>query len=275
MLIEVYADESGTHDPTGRQPGSEAAIVAGFAATMDDWKPFCIDWQRILTGYRAPYFHFRQWRDAEVVARTNRKPSKDFDRNPYRDWSLEKLKAFAVELAKVAGSGNKLIVKNPVDTKTIYESKLKGNNTGIDDPYKWCVKGFFRHYSSIVGTERAPWKRMPVKFIFDDPPPKEKQWRGAIVDAYEDYRGEHPRTTFAFGNKLDPQMLPLQAADMLAYRTRFIAGKWIGEETSGAWKELDIPLFKPLFAYMERHKAEVIREYLSGGYRYDPRRRPK
>jgi hypothetical protein len=32
VQIVVYADESGTHDKTGMLPGSEVAVMAGYAA---------------------------------------------------------------------------------------------------------------------------------------------------------------------------------------------------------------------------------------------------
>ena len=74
MHLVVYADESGTHDKTGKQNGAREATVAGIAALRDDWIQFCKEWQRVLDKYGAPYFHYKEWRAAEVRAEMKRPP---------------------------------------------------------------------------------------------------------------------------------------------------------------------------------------------------------
>ena len=64
VKIAVYSDESGTHDPTGRKPGSREALIAGFAAPMEEWKLFYSRWQAILNKYSVRYFHFWEWAKA-------------------------------------------------------------------------------------------------------------------------------------------------------------------------------------------------------------------
>jgi hypothetical protein len=62
--VIVYADESGTHDPAGKQPGSSITIVAGYAAFGDSWEAFARKWQAVLDKYhgtaRERYFHFSE-----------------------------------------------------------------------------------------------------------------------------------------------------------------------------------------------------------------------
>lgn len=88
VILQVYADESGTHDPTGNQPSSEVAVVGGYMAWRDDWKKFCRDWQGILKQYDVPSFH------AKIF---NRKAK------PYRSWTDDKFNSFKYALAEIAG----------------------------------------------------------------------------------------------------------------------------------------------------------------------------
>jgi hypothetical protein len=48
VKLVFYADESGTHDPTGNAPGSKVANVAGMVAPYDEWAAFCNRWQAAL-----------------------------------------------------------------------------------------------------------------------------------------------------------------------------------------------------------------------------------
>jgi hypothetical protein len=84
MNIVVYADESGTHDPTGSQQGAGAVVICGVVAPKEDWIAFDIRWRKILKKYKACYFHFREqfaaWR---VIALRAEAPS-DFHKNPYK-----------------------------------------------------------------------------------------------------------------------------------------------------------------------------------------------
>src|SRR6266404_6314054 len=72
--LVVYADESGTHDKTGKEPGAREATIAGIAALREDWIPFCAQWAKVLKVYRVPYFHYSEWRAAEVRARMKLSP---------------------------------------------------------------------------------------------------------------------------------------------------------------------------------------------------------
>lgn len=48
VSLVAYADESGTHDATGIQPGGEVAVVAGWVAWKEDWDWFDEEWRQAL-----------------------------------------------------------------------------------------------------------------------------------------------------------------------------------------------------------------------------------
>jgi hypothetical protein len=51
VIIRVCGDESGTHD------GSDIMMLAGYVATVGQWNPFDIGWNRALKRVGLPYFH--------------------------------------------------------------------------------------------------------------------------------------------------------------------------------------------------------------------------
>ena len=62
VIIKVYADESGTHDKTGRQKGSQVPVIAGYLASAEYWKSFNDNWQSVLKHkkYGVDYFHNKE-----------------------------------------------------------------------------------------------------------------------------------------------------------------------------------------------------------------------
>lgn len=126
MELVAYADESGIHDQTGVAPGSREMTVGGIVAPREDWSRFCAEWQKALNKYGAPYFHFWEWTIASEVARKVRKPTGSFQKNPYRHLTPEQLNSFVIEMAKIAGSGNKLIVGMGTHTSLFHKQITEG-----------------------------------------------------------------------------------------------------------------------------------------------------
>jgi hypothetical protein len=219
LLVKVvaYIDESGTHDRTGASKGSSVIVIAGLVAMRVEWIDFCSKWQRALNKYSAGYFHFREWTAASLVARGKTLPSKDFKNNPYQGWGKEKLNSFLFELAEIAGSGNKVIVGVYVTLEDFHKAKPGG-----EDPYKCCLNCFFE---DLPGDIRSAWPfcREPVSIFYDWT--ENRKWRNEIVNAHDFYRkkyGQIKELTFADKK----EHLPLQAADMVAYRFRQTAEKF-------------------------------------------------
>src|ERR1017187_9261819 len=56
VTLTVYADETGTHDPHGKLPGSEAPVFGGFMETVDEWVVFIKNWASVLDKTDAQFF---------------------------------------------------------------------------------------------------------------------------------------------------------------------------------------------------------------------------
>jgi hypothetical protein len=268
VKLVAYVDESGTHDKTGKLEGSREVVVAGWVAWRDEWVNFCSDWQAVLNKYDAPYFHFKEWSAASAIIRKKRKPFSEFKQNPYRGWKLKDLDRFLQELANIAGSGNKIMIGGYVNTLEFHKAAM---SPSIDpriipsggDPYKHCLDQFFKEFLIEVQQQWPYWTE-PVSFFFDQS--NNPEWRNAVVGAFYSYKDKDSRlAVVSFADKKSKEHLPLQAADMIAYRCRQIAGKYIDQGMLGnELPELDKALFKGPFKVFEANKEKLFLAYISG-----------
>jgi hypothetical protein len=123
--VIIYADESGTHDRTGQQQGSEYPIVAGYAAPVSEWSKFSVDWKAVLNSYGAPYFHFKEWAAASAAIRFNKPQTDELKKNPYFGWDIKRLDKFLYTLADIAGRGNKVPIAGAIRTHAFNRIKEK------------------------------------------------------------------------------------------------------------------------------------------------------
>jgi len=264
VKIAVYADESGTHDKTGTLQGSKQAILGGIIAPREDWGIFCRAWQAVLNKYQAPYFHFREWSDASAIARRVRDPSSDFHKkNPYHGWESKKLDDFVIALAHVANSGNKLIVGDALHTNRFHKAKLSGDLRPDANLSEYHAHHCFISVVGAINIQKPPWKKMPLSFFFDQS--GDREWNRVILDTFSFYKAKHPAfKELAFADKKERPHLPLQAADIVAYRTRQIMEKFAdGEDHIESWPALDDVLFKS-----DRHNlntSQALIKFISKG----------
>ena len=241
MNVIVYADESGTHDPAGKQPGSSVTIVAGYAAFGDSWKAFARKWQSALDKYhgaeREGYFHFREFR-----------PVKDRSADPtwlYYGWSKEKRHDYLMELADVSGDLHGVLIAGASHNSSFQERsealRLEQPELFKDEgPHRRWIKQFF--LSFYLETRRCwPSLSVPIHFVFDQS--TDRKWKRAIADVYDDCMRRDKR--FAGMDLRDKKLyLPLQAADMVAYRLRKTTDDAVNKGALDELSELDARLFK-------------------------------
>lgn len=228
VQLVSYADESGIRRDDGSVRGSEVMVVAGFVATVESCADLHQEWCRILKKYGAPYFHAREWASASAVLRQAKRPQSDHSKNPYRDWPLEKLDAFYIELANVLNGGKRVKVAGCFDVKSYSEFLRKIPDNTIKSFPEGCVHSFFE---SLVETVNLAWPtpETSVTVFFDRC--DEKKWRHAIADAHYRWRKGFPKLgEIVFGDKTKDMGIPLQGADMVAYRLRQLAALYYGHD---------------------------------------------
>jgi hypothetical protein len=239
--VIVCADESGTHDPSGREIGSLVTIVSGYAAFGHSWKAFAAKWQSVLNKYhgqdRERYFHFREF--AAVKKRST---------DPtwlYYGWSKQKRHDYLMDLATVSGDCHSILIAGALNNPSFQEKReaMRLENPELlkdETSHRRWIKQFF--ISFYIETRRYwPSLSVPIHFVFDQS--DDREWKRAIMDVYDDCRLRDRRfESIQFTDK--KLYLPLQAADMVAYRLRQTTAYALQEGALDNLSELDSRLFK-------------------------------
>jgi hypothetical protein len=215
-MLVAYADESGTEDKLGHKAAVSVSAFGGYVASYGEWAHFCDQWQRILDEYDAPFFHFREWAMASAIVRKKRRCFSAFNKNPYYGWKLTKLDSFLLELAEVAGTRKEGTFGGYISTAEFNARKAAGDILIGEDHRDYCLKQCFEAFVDAVNS-RWPHFSEPISFFWDwtDDP----KWMQSIHEAYGSFKKKDSRLTeITFAD--DKDRLPLQAADMVAYRMR-------------------------------------------------------
>lgn len=222
MALVVFADETGTHDPAGTQPGSEVACVAGYLSWIDDWIKFCDLWKKTLEEYKVEVFHM-----SDFARDDGNDPS-----TPYYQWNQERKDEFIHKLIAIArdntlaGIGGLLTVK---DYNEIVPQWLKDI---IKHPYYFCFQLFFQEtLKTLKDRFEIPFpSEEKVLFFFD----KQQEFNEYAIKVAKNIQKLHDVDDRIGGISFEDKAtyLPLQAADLLAYRIR----KRLTQKMSGKGK---------------------------------------
>jgi hypothetical protein len=194
-MLQIYADESGTHHPKGQAPGSEVPVVSGYMGNRDNWRKFENDWKVVLDNYKVAHFHAKEFERGKV--------------EPYLSWSDEKRESFRYALAEIAG---RFI---PVGGGYHIKEHHRENPGDQDYPYRLPIAYFFID----LGNSLQEWglSSEKISIIFDET--TNKAWMAEIAGQIETMKASGLKIeSHTFGD--DKFYIPLQAADMLSHRTR-------------------------------------------------------
>lgn len=247
MKLVAYIDESGTHDPLGRRAtGGREAGIGGLCGLLEEWGYFTRDWQSLLSKYRVPYFHFYEWSMAfHDLKKGTSKPS-----GPYGHLDKDQLDRMVIDFAKVAGAGNKVIVGEGVCVNIFNEEQEAGIIPKESNPYCACARKFFERFTETLALFKPVWRRTSVDFFFDQT--DNREFSNAILAAFHDLKvSNHNFGTLAFADKT--KELPLQAADMVAYRARQLSQNFVDGTIRANWEELDSALFRPMYSAFDNN----------------------
>jgi len=225
--LYVYADETGTNDPTGQQPGSATPAFCGYIETPEYWKAFSRNWKRILNNYRAPYFHFREFANKKLRAETQ---------SPYYNWSEDKRDGFLYELALLA-SETAVPIGGYSNAKLYHQINWEG------DVYEIAIQQFFRDFYAALNSH---WPNFGGKLFFVFDSCRDEKLLAPIRKSYEYLQKQDVRFGGLFfqDDKLHP---PLQAADLYAYAFRqYVEKRTANPDVVPKMRLLDVILNKNL-----------------------------
>jgi hypothetical protein len=213
MNVALYADETGTHDPTGRSKGAEVMGIAGYLSWADDWASFCDEWRAILEQYQVPRFHFSDFAD-----KTNGPRRKNW---PYQGWSEDRRERFLYDLGSVARKRTQFGVGGFFSVRSYDKILPIWFKRAPERQYELCAKLFFEAVlTEIKQRWKAPSVGTRIAFLFDQN--TNRRWKNSIHKMFDGIklRKDHDKHMDSIAFVETKDTLPLRAADLLAYRMR-------------------------------------------------------
>jgi hypothetical protein len=212
VILRVYGDESGTSDITGRQPGSAVPVLSGLIETPEYWSSFCPKWKKILSNYRAPFFHFREFASKYLCS----KPS-----SPYYGWSEKKRHRFLYKLA-IQTSESAVPIGGACGARRNYKLGLTTN------PFEIAINNFFE---SLLFELELHWPKFDGKVLIVLDSCRDEKWLVPLGKVHSNFAAKDIRIGgLTFEDDKDPLHLPLQAADLSSYVFRQQAKRFIESE---------------------------------------------
>jgi Protein of unknown function (DUF3800) len=216
MVLQAYIDDSG-NTPQGETAHQDRFVLAGFAATAPKWEKFSDRWSEVLNkNPKIEYFKMN------AVADGGKPFITESGMTIAHEFRLQKLN----ELAEVILGLEPLPIVVSLRWHE-YERIVRGNVPAkLDSPYAVLFYQSMRymHEFQIKVNKLLPERGfgfLPVDFIFDEQGavgPQALQWHTRLAqvvpEPYKTMMGNTP----VFRN--DVAVVPLQAADMLAWHIR-------------------------------------------------------
>lgn len=214
MKVVVYADESGTHD------GSEFSLLVGWIAYEHVWNEFIPAWQAVLDKYKVQYFHFTEFAHSSFVKRNPTHKSKHkYESDAYKKLSIQQMDGLLYDCSLLLTNRNLQFEISILERQKFFEDKIKPVKAHPQDVYEknpeiYLVKNFFERVTKRI-LEVWGTSYDGVSFIFDKR--SDSDWRKSIKAERNDF--------VKWGWQLEEiqykstmEALPIQAADMLAYK---------------------------------------------------------
>jgi Protein of unknown function (DUF3800) len=200
-MTAVYFDESGSQKP------HDVFVLAGCVSTAERWVQFKKAWRERLSRDGITYFHTSDW------AR---------HRPPYDRLTENNHKALGRDLCRLIEGDNVLqcvmeVIPaqfyRQVFIKELHQDALRA----YQDPYFFCFLSCLKQISLARQKGKVPDER--VQCFFER---RDRDRDRHLMREYERVRHEFFRGEFgviASGAKRDPEAIPCQAADLIAYQS--------------------------------------------------------
>src|ERR1700735_919115 len=148
-VLVAFLNESGTHDETGQQPGSQVAGMGGVVAPTEVWEEIEAEWLDVLKRWQVPAYH--------MSACLNQ-------RKPFEGWRQEQAEGLTAELFDVFTDRKILRVCASVsvqDYDQLIDSHLK---SVMQHPYFFCLTLCVNQILEWLPPDYIE----PVGFVFDE-----------------------------------------------------------------------------------------------------------
>ena len=203
-MLTVYLDESGTAD-------SPMLVLAGYMADASKWTRFQREWRKILLEFQIPYFHMNECAHF---------------RGPFEGWTESRRKDLLGRLAFTITTTAGWSLSCSIPMKDYNEVVPEWMRKRLVNPYFFCVWACFPIVFRCYRGGKISGER--IDFVFDHK-------AGAAGEARKILQFQRGAPLLTEDEKKalgsvrfddDCKVLPLQAADYLAYEVRKYRQGW-------------------------------------------------
>jgi hypothetical protein len=200
-LLKVYIDDSG--DSTDPNHQDSVITVAGYVADIDRWKRFEWLWNDVLEGYEVPYLHMKEWWDRDGNIYRNIKSDPEREANFFGD-----------------------LIQTIKDTMlcAVSASIRLRDLRAFNERERLDLNAFaFGLYACIIEL-RPKFPNDEIQIIIDKITKPQKHIGLAVqyaeMDTFADLRADELPITPLGKDESFKTILPIQAADFLAWEVR-------------------------------------------------------
>ena len=200
LMLNGYIDDSGS------EPSSPTFVLAGYVLPAESWARFSDEWAKeLLRGKRIDFLHMKD---------TGKNEMGQFD-----GWTIDEIEEKLMPLAKIIQAHKPFAMAAHTQWSEYVKFKSQSSLAQyVQSPYK----ALFHEITRIMYLAGQRWNNQEcVDFIFDEQGEigdEAASWYREMKEAYP------PKARPFFGStpvfKNDNLVLPLQAADMLAWFQR-------------------------------------------------------
>jgi len=209
-MWKAYFDESGS------DAKSQYFVLAGYVSSVDHWERFSDEWQRALE--RPPRLDYFKTREAFQL------------RDQFEGWSEDQRNERIEDLWRIVRA-HAIFGCAVAMPKDLYERHLRGVIVRLyDNPYYICFVTSLDFLSDMMNRFE---QKGPIDFVFDEYNLEPRVRK--LFDSFKPQGGLHRELIGDIEFRDDKTVLPLQAADLLAWRTRIR----LQDETHGSVVAID------------------------------------
>jgi hypothetical protein len=223
---QVHVDDSGK----GQEP---VFVLAGWAAGVDQWLDFSTEWARVLKSDR-PIDYFKS---KDAVSGWGQ----------FTGWEKSDRKAKISALIGVIERHVEAGFAHAIHQRDFQDVFLKKIHPAMDSPY---ALSFYAMIAMVTGWQRGRGEDRPTDYVFDE----QIHEAGRALEAWKFFKElADPTIAKLLGNRPhtddEKNLMPLQAADLLAWRTRrYLADIGSTDNTALEWfplrKEPDLEVWE-------------------------------
>jgi len=192
LTLHAYFDESGTH------ADSDAVTVAGYISTAEQWELYTRDWTAALAEWRLTTFHMTDFANGV---------------GPFRFWTEEERRFRFARLIRIINDHVIASVGIAVPMRAFDQIFPKPAKRFIGGAYGLAATCCFMDSARILASS---YPSARIAYVFEAGAPGVGEVSKVFRWNYND-RGQRPKYKLLSLEFADKTVLPLQAADILAY----------------------------------------------------------